>query len=114
LAASLFELTKRDVDFVWNLGCQQTFKELKRALVDAHVLIRPDFKKPFCLDVDWLPKGVGAILSQKEGKLEKVVAYANKSLIEAHRKLHPMKRECYALICASCISNNICIGTISS
>jgi hypothetical protein len=25
LATPLFELTKRDVDFVWNLGCQQTF-----------------------------------------------------------------------------------------
>jgi hypothetical protein len=32
-------------------------------LVDVHVLIQPDFKKPFCLDVDWTPKGVGAILS---------------------------------------------------
>jgi hypothetical protein len=25
LATLLFELTKRDVDFAWNLGCQQTF-----------------------------------------------------------------------------------------
>ncbi len=114
MAAPLFELTKKEVDFVWNLGCQQAFKELKRTLVDAHVLIWLDFKKPFCLDVNWSPKGVGAILSQKEGKLEKVVAYASKSLIEAHRKFHPMKRECYALIWALCISNNICIGTISS
>jgi hypothetical protein len=44
------------------------------------VLVRPDFKKPFFLDVDWSPKGVGAILSQKEGKLERMVAYASKSL----------------------------------
>jgi hypothetical protein len=44
------------------------------------MLMQPNFKKPFCLDVDWSPKGVGAILSQKEGKLKKVVAYANKSL----------------------------------
>jgi len=44
------------------------------------VLIWPDFKKQFCFDVDWSLKGVGTILSQKEGKLEKVVAYASKSL----------------------------------
>jgi hypothetical protein len=25
LTISLFELTKIDIDFVWNLGCQQAF-----------------------------------------------------------------------------------------
>jgi hypothetical protein len=59
----LFELIKKDIDFLWNMGCQQTFQVLKGTLVDVHVLIQPDFKKPFCLDVDWTPKGVGAILS---------------------------------------------------
>ncbi len=54
--------------FVWNLGCQSAFEALKGALVVAPVLIRPDFEKQFCLDVDWSPKGIGAILSQKEGR----------------------------------------------
>jgi hypothetical protein len=98
LAAPLFELTKRDVNFVWDMSCQQAFQALKAALVDAPILIRPDFKRTFCLDVDWSPKGVGAILSQKEGKFEKVVAYASNSLTEAQRKFHPMEGECYALI----------------
>jgi hypothetical protein len=38
------------------------------------------------------------MLSQKEGKLEKVVVYANKSLTVAQRKFHPMEGEGYALI----------------
>ncbi len=83
---------------MWNLGCQQAFEALKGTLVDALVLMQLDFKKPFCLYVNWSPKGVGAILSQKEGKLEKVVAYASKSLTKAQRKFHPMEGECYALI----------------
>jgi len=62
------------------------------------VLVKHDFKKPFCLDVNWSPKGFGTILSQKEGKLEKVVAYAGKSLIVTQRKFHPMEGECYTLI----------------
>ncbi len=53
---------------------------MRTALSEAPILIRPDFKKAFCLDVNWSPKGVGAILSQREGNMEKVVAYANKSL----------------------------------
>ncbi len=113
MASPLFELTKKDVAFVWNLDCQQAFDALKRALVDAPILIRLDFKKPFCLDVDWSTKGVGAILSQKEGKLEKVVAYANKSLTVAQRKFHPMEGECYALIWGIMHSDNIYTGTIS-
>jgi hypothetical protein len=98
LVAPLFELTRKDVDFVWDMGCQQAFQALRTALVRAPILRRPDFKKAFCLDVDWSPKGVGAILSQKEGTLEKVVAYASKSLSITQRKFHPMEGECYALI----------------
>ncbi len=45
LATPLFELTKKDIDFVWDLGCQQAFEALKGALVDAHVLIWLGFKK---------------------------------------------------------------------
>jgi hypothetical protein len=92
LATPLFELTKKDVDFVWNMGCQHAFQALRTALVRAPILRRPDFKKAFCLDVDWSPKGVGAILSQKEGTLEKVVAYASKSLSIVQKKFHPMER----------------------
>jgi hypothetical protein len=89
---------KKDVAFVWNQDCQQAFDFLKRALVDAPILVRPNFKRPFCLDVDWSTKGVGAVLSQKEGRFEKVVAYASKGLTVAQRKFHPMEGECYALI----------------
>ncbi|CAK9858986.1 unnamed protein product [Sphagnum jensenii] len=40
---------------------------LKRALIGVPILVRPNFKEPLCLDVDWSTQGVGAILSQKEG-----------------------------------------------
>ncbi len=98
MAGPLFELTKKDVAFVWNQNCQRALDDLKRTLVEAPILVRPDFKEPFCLDVDWSTKGVGAILSQKEGKFEKVVAYASKALTVVQRKFHPMEGECYALI----------------
>jgi hypothetical protein len=77
---------------------REAYQTLKTALVNAPILTRLDFKRTFWLDVDWSPKGVGAILSQKDGKFERVVAYASKSLTEAQRKFHPMEGECYALI----------------
>jgi len=45
LAGSLFELTRKDVAFVWDVGCQQAYQALKAALVDAHVLTRPNFRR---------------------------------------------------------------------
>jgi len=98
MASPLFELTKKDVAFVWNQNCQRAFDDLKRALVEAPILVRLDFKEPLYLDVDWSTKGVGAVLSQREGRFEKVVAYAIKALTVAKRKFHPMEGECYALI----------------
>jgi hypothetical protein len=98
LVGPLFELTKKDVVFVWNQDCQRAFDALKKALMGAPILVRPNFKEPFCLDVDWSTKGVGAILSQKEGRFEKVIAYASKALTVAQKKFHPMEGECYALI----------------
>ncbi len=98
LASSLFELTKKDVVFVWNQDCQRAFDALKKALMGAPILVRPNFKEPFCLDVDRSTQGVGTILSQKEGRFEKVIAYASKALTVAQKKFHPMEGECYALI----------------
>jgi hypothetical protein len=52
VAGPLFELTKKDVVFVWNPECQRAFDDLKKALVQAPVLVRPNFQEPFYLDVD--------------------------------------------------------------
>jgi len=47
LAGPLFELTRKDVAFVWDVGCQQAYQALKAVLVDAPVLTRPDFRRTF-------------------------------------------------------------------
>ncbi len=53
--------------------------------------MRPNFKEPFFLDVDWSTKGVGAVLSQREGRLKRVIAYASKALTVTQKKFHPME-----------------------
>jgi hypothetical protein len=56
------------------------FCYIKKEACRSTYFIRLDFNKPFILDVDWSIKGVGAILSQKFGKHEQVIAYARKDL----------------------------------
>ncbi len=59
----LFALTKKEFKFVWTPICQAAFVTLKRKLVEAPIFVKFDFSKTFILNVDWLVKVVGAILS---------------------------------------------------
>jgi hypothetical protein len=70
---SLFELRKKDVIFNWNLHCQVAFNRLKQHLFEALVLIILDFTNTFILNVKWLVKGVGPILSHKNDKHEHII-----------------------------------------
>jgi len=45
----------------------------KLRLIEAPILVRLDFEKPFIFDVDWYIKGVGSILSYKKDKHECVI-----------------------------------------
>jgi hypothetical protein len=48
----LFTLTKKDYKFLWTPICHSAFIALKIRLMEAPILIRPNFNKPFILDVD--------------------------------------------------------------
>jgi hypothetical protein len=48
----LFELMHKDVSFVRSKVCPLAFEELKKCLMLAPILVRPDFTKMFILDVD--------------------------------------------------------------
>jgi hypothetical protein len=50
------------VDFRLTPICEGTFKTLKKALIGAPILYRPNFSNAFKLDVDWSIRGVGTIL----------------------------------------------------
>jgi hypothetical protein len=63
IVVPLFDLTKKDHSFFWTHVYQETFDALKLRLIEAPILARPDFERPFILDVDWFIKGVGSFLS---------------------------------------------------
>jgi hypothetical protein len=52
IVVPLFDLTKKDQNFLWTIVCQGAFDTLKLRLIEAPILIRPDFERPFILDVD--------------------------------------------------------------
>ena len=64
IALPLWELTKKNVPFVWSDSCQNAFDTLKRALVSASILAFPDFNLPFYLYVDASLEGIGITSGQ--------------------------------------------------
>ena len=49
-------------------------------LTQDAMLAHPDWTQPFIIDMDACMHGLGAVLSQKVGDQEKVVAYASRAL----------------------------------
>ena len=66
IAAPLTRLTGKDVPFVWDDECCQAVGNLKKAVTTTPVLIRPDTRKQFELEVDASAIATGAILYQRD------------------------------------------------
>ena len=63
ISKPLHRLTRKDAPFEWNSECQYSFECLKSKLVEALVLVYPNFVKDFCLETDASVKGLGTIKS---------------------------------------------------
>ena len=81
----MYELLKKETVYSWTNKQQEAFDELKKAITTAPVVRYPDFEKPFLLYTDASLTGLGAVLAQKEGKEEYVIAYASRTLSAAER-----------------------------
>ena len=85
IAKPLYQLTERGREFCWSEECSISVQELRSQLVAAPILAFPDFIKPFLLGTDACETGIGAVLSLEHDGLERVVAYASRTLSKAER-----------------------------
>ncbi|KRY18985.1 Retrovirus-related Pol polyprotein from transposon [Trichinella patagoniensis] len=69
-------------------------------LTSAPILAYPEFHRRFTVDVDVRGDGLGAVLSQREGKTERVVAYASRTLTKAARRYCATQKEMLGLVWA--------------
>lgn len=100
IAAPLYYLTKKEVKWEWSKECQIAFETLKRRLVQAPVLVYPDFEQKFILETDASLNGLGAVLSQvKEGLLHPV-SYASRSLSSPEKNYSITELETLAVVWA--------------
>jgi hypothetical protein len=69
--------------FAWVNECQHAFDTLKKSLCNAPVLALPDPKAKYCLHINASQYVLGAVLSQIQGKAEKVLGYFSRKLHDA-------------------------------
>ena len=62
ISRPLTHLLTKGTPFVWTPITYQAFQVLKQALIEAPVLVIPDFSKTFTLEIDACDQGLGAVL----------------------------------------------------
>lgn len=101
IASPLFRLTNKDVTYEWSREAQAAFDALKEALCSAPVLSLPQYDSDageFVLEVDASGKGIGAVLLQRQGDDERVIAYGSKQLSKAESNYSVCKRELLSVV----------------
>ena len=93
------DLLKKGVPFKWKQEQEDAFQELKQAVQKEPVLLQPDQKKPFEVEIDASNYAIGAILMQKDDKgILHPVAYFSKSLNSAQRNYNVYNCELLGLV----------------
>ena len=97
IATPLHRLLQKGT-FIWSEDCDLAFNSLKQNLMSAPVLGYPQTGSTFYLDTDASKNGIGAVLSQKQREVERVIAYGSRSLTKAERNYCVTRRELLALV----------------
>jgi len=65
IARSLFDLTRSNRTWSWDIREQEAFKHLKMAVTTVLVLVSPQDSEPFCIEADSSDFSSGAVFSQQ-------------------------------------------------
>ena len=79
-AEPLYKLLNKSNKFEWSTECTSEVAELKKKLLEAPVLGYPNDRDQYTSTTDASLTGIGAILTQKQGTEDRVIAYASKPL----------------------------------
>jgi hypothetical protein len=98
IASPLHKLTEKTKEFEWNESSEEAFNILKQKLISAPILTLPSPDCEFILDTDASDTAIGAVLSQVQNGVERVMAYASKSLGKAERRYCVTRKELLAVV----------------
>jgi hypothetical protein len=99
-ARTLFDLTMKDVRFIWGLPQEDSFMKLKELITSAPVLVLPNDDLPFRLEADGSGIATGVVLSQQQvdDNAWHPIAFLSKALNPVERNYEIHNTEMLAII----------------
>ena len=86
IAKPLNDRLKKGAQWTWEEPEDKAFEELKRWICEEPVLLQPDQKKPFEVEIDASNYTIGAVLMQKDdNNVLHPVAFFSKTMNQAQR-----------------------------
>ena len=106
IAYPLHCLSQKDVQFKWTSECQNAFEKLKHILCTSPILAFPNDTDQFIVDTDASLHSIGAVLSQVQNGVERVIAYGSKVLSKQQRNYCTTRRAVasYCILCTQMAS----------
>ena len=100
IARPIQNLIRKHVDFVWGKKQQYAFDKLKSLMTKPDVLAycRNDCQTRVVTDAS--PTGLGAVLTQCQNSIWRVIAYASRSLSDVERRYSQTEKEALAIVWA--------------
>ncbi|KAD3066715.1 hypothetical protein E3N88_34595 [Mikania micrantha] len=100
ISRSMTQFLEKDAPFVFSEECLRAFELLKEKLVNAPILIAPDWSSPFELMCDASDFAVGAALRQRRDNHFYPIYYASKTLNDAQEHYTTTEKELLAVVFA--------------
>ena len=90
-------MSRKTIPWLWSELQDNAFNTLKEKLLSPPILAYADFTQPFILHTDASSEGLGAVLYQVQGGVERVIAYASRGLRNAEKNYPAHKLEILCL-----------------
>ncbi|GJT16901.1 reverse transcriptase domain-containing protein [Tanacetum coccineum] len=100
IARPMTHLLEKETPFYFSKECIEAFNTLKKNLIEAPILIAPDWNEPFELMCDASNFALGAVLGQRHEKHFRPIHYASKTMNEAESRYTTTEKEMLAVVYA--------------
>ena len=100
VAKPIQELTRKGVPFIWAIEQQRAFEALKKLITQTETLAYYQVGSRTRIVADASPVALGAVLTQQQGGIWKLISYASRSLTDVERSYSQTEKEALALVWA--------------